>query len=114
VCGRCLRLEKAEFEPFAPFRPHGSMRNAAPHFRDRVWPVFWRPRRKPRNLQTILRSRARSVCHAKWERSMHKAHRIEAARRWWCASPLHRQWDRVDDAMLDARRSPVVLSRIRA
>jgi hypothetical protein len=37
--------------------------------------------------------------HVPYERSMTKAHRIEAACRWWADRPLTRHWDRVDEAI---------------
>jgi hypothetical protein len=62
-------------------------------YRDRVWPVFWRPQPKRHKRLSLP-----SPCHAKWGRSMHKAIRLEIARRWMSSHPLERQWDRVDEA----------------
>lgn len=40
-----------------------------------------------------------SLCHAKWERSLDKAVRLNIARRWIPSDALTAQWDRVQARM---------------
>jgi hypothetical protein len=78
-------------------RPTGPKR-----FRERVWPVFSRVRR-PRQTTDAWYVRRLRLPHVTYERSMTKAHRVEAGRRWWVGPPLTRHWDRVDDAISATR-----------
>lgn len=102
MCGLCFSLQRAEFEEFVVLRPGNhaaSFHDSGPRdnggrFRERRWPVFWRVRAKPGK-----RDWARSPCAAKWDRSMHKAFRVETQLRWSPRHPLTRQWDRVDEAI---------------
>ncbi|MFL5283898.1 MAG: hypothetical protein ACJ8AW_23635 [Rhodopila sp.] len=88
MCPRCFRLKVAEFDSLRP------PRRLPGRFRERVWPVFWRERPK-RDARLPLPS----PCHAKWDRSLEKAIRLEIARRWMPQSPLERQWDLIDEAI---------------
>jgi hypothetical protein len=67
-------------------------------FRERVWPVFVRPRQKRHKRLPLP-----SPCNAKWTRSMHRAIRIELGRKWLSLHPLERQWERTDEAFLAPR-----------
>jgi len=97
------QLVKAEFEEFV-WRDAGQVhfsgqRPTEPkRFRERVWPVFCRARPKRRTTEA-WNFRRMPLWHVPYERSMTKAHRIEAARRWWADRPLTRHWDRVDEAI---------------
>jgi hypothetical protein len=89
MCPRCFRLKHAEFDALDRLRPRPG------RFRERVWPLFWRPR--PRRID-LARLPLPSPCHAKWDRSLDKAIRLEIARRWMSLHPLERQWHLVDEA----------------
>jgi hypothetical protein len=105
-----VNTEKAEFEELlwrdgaGRVHFHGQAPTPARRFRDRVWPVFWRIR-PPRQTTEAWERRHLSLPGILYERSMTKAHRIEAARRWWVEPPLQRQWDRVDEAIEATRRT---------
>jgi hypothetical protein len=89
-------IEHALFEPFEErARAYGQGKR----FRERCWPVFWRPRPKPRR-----RRRIGSVYSARYDRSLWRKLRIEEALKWWCSDALTRQWDRIDDILLDRER----------
>jgi len=90
MCPRCFRLKHAEFDALDRPRPRQG------RFRERVWPVFFRGKR-PRRID-LGRPPLPSPCHAKWDRSMHKAIRLEIARRWMSLHPLERQWFKADEA----------------
>jgi hypothetical protein len=90
MCGNCFTLPRARFES----RDEVSRTPNSP----RVWPVFRRRRaiRRPPH-------RPGTVCFALWDRAQARSFRVECARHWLCATPLERQWDRVDEAITASR-----------
>jgi len=90
MCPLCFKLKHAEFEGMERRR----FRPLTGRFRERIWPVFWRLRPK-RDARLPLPS----PCHAKWDRSLERAIRLELARRWIPYTPLDRQWDLIDEAI---------------
>ena len=100
-------LNHAEFEVFV-WRDHaGRVRfngqwPTAGRFRERVWPVFWRVRRRWRTTDA-WEARASSPWAIAFDRSQDKAFRVERTRRWLVDRPLQRQWDRIDEILIATR-----------
>jgi hypothetical protein len=109
MCPRCTILLKADFDPFVQWDAAGRSQfaNSLPshgRFRDRVWPVFRRPRRR------VRRRRPRDVmdtpCGEKVSRSIVKSSRVASARRWIPMNPLAAHQMKVEDAFLRGWRKP--------
>jgi hypothetical protein len=100
MCPRCTQLEKAEFEEFVRHDQTGvrfanRMRTGG-RFVDRVWPVFWRTRRRAerRRPSDIMAT----PCWQKVNRSTIKSSQVCTARRWLPCNPLFAHAMRVEDA----------------
>ncbi len=108
MCPRCTQLAKAEFDAFvwhdqAGVRFANRMPRGDGRFRERHWPVFQPTRRR------VGRRRPCDVmatpCGQKVNRSIVKAARISAARRWLPCNPLDAHAMKVEDAWRERLRS---------
>ncbi|SRR5258708_739242 len=98
MCPRCTQLVKAEFDEFVwrdrDGKVHfGNRMRSDGRFRDRVWPVLQRERRR-----VLPRLTKVSPCFEKVDRSIIKASKVSAARRWLPCNPLFARAMQVEDA----------------